>query len=473
MNKKSVMILTPPLTSPSVPSFTAALAAGCFLRETLYAVVYDANLDFFTHHVFLKRVLEKGFKTIIEKKETGLIPNENFKVLDKILQSLSSDPFSTDFFRSETFYDPEKYAAARNRMDDLLLLYSAAFYPSRIRWRSLSGSVMEDTQNPLFLSFCHENLEMMLKQFLPDVLLLALDSESQILAANTIIQYVKAVFPAIHTVVLQDKHHLENNTLGADHCFSLQNLSLFLKWINKTFQCKHKDTPVEPDFSKFPLKEYLAPELILPLQTGFFKDIFSFRDFVAKLKDRFGARGFLFDNPLSSFDIFSGKKEFSHLFFGVQALVEDLDMTDAGNENQNLFSSGTILIQWKHPGEKRPLKIKNLWDFSKQGIWNHVNLTGLTDDTIKNDWLRFISLNPNIAHSYENLTDPGPYDKPDLNGMDASLQAYSGVKQLPGKPFWNFLSDPAHLLLYLNRHGKKDLFCLRADKVGEPLISRS
>lgn len=100
-----------------------------------------------------------------------------------------------------------------------------------------------------------------------------------------------------------------------------------------------------------------------------------------------------------------------------------------------------------------------------------MNLTGLTGSVIKNDWLRFISLNPNIAHSYENLNGNGPYSQADLNGIDPSLQAYSGVKQLPGEPFWKILSDPAHLLLYLKQHGKKNLFCLRADRTHETLIS--
>ena len=160
------------------------------------------------------------------------------------------------------------------------------------------------------------------------------------------------------------------------------------------------------------------------------------------------------------------KKDFSSQPFAIQALMEDPDMMNASNENQNLFSSGALLIQWKHPGKKNSFKIKHLWDLSRQEIWNHVNLTGFTDDTMKNDWLRFISLNPNIAHSFENLIDQVSYGKPDLNGMDSSLQAYSGVKQLPGEPFWNILLDPAHLLLYLKRYGKKTLFCLRADKMG-------
>jgi GNAT superfamily N-acetyltransferase len=129
------------------------------------------------------------------------------------------------------------------------------------------------------------------------------------------------------------------------------------------------------------------------------------------------------------------------------------------------------LIQWKSLEKKEPSKIKRLWDLSKQGVWNHLNLTDHTSSALKNDWLRFISLNPNIAHSYKNSFGNGSDGKSDLNGMDHSLRAYSGVKQLPGEPFWKFLSDPAHLLLYLKQHGKKNLFCLRADRINETLIS--
>ena len=236
MNKKTVLIVTPPLTSPAIPSFTGAFAAGYFLREAINAVIYDANLEFFVEHLF-----------------------------------------STDFFKSESFYDPEKYLLARNQIDDLLLLYSAAFYSSRIRWSFLPGSVIDESQNPFFISFCHEKLDLLLKQVLPKVVILALDSETQVSGANTIIHYIKRIFPEIQTVVLQNKNHGGNNTPAADHRFSLQNPSLFLKWINTTWKRKNQDTHVEPDFSMFPLKEYLTPELILPLQTGLFKDIFSFR----------------------------------------------------------------------------------------------------------------------------------------------------------------------------------------------------
>jgi len=471
MNKKTVMIVTPPLTSPAMPSFTGAFAAGCFLREAQNASVYDANLDFFTNHVFSKKVLEQGFKLAVQKKENGLISTEDFRVLEKIFQSQSSRPFSTQFFRSESFYDPEKYFTAKSQIDDLLLIYSAAFYPSRIRWRLLKGSVIDDYKNQLFISFCHEKFGMMLKQVLPKVVIFALDSESQISGTNTMINYIKTIFPEIQTIILQNKNYAESDTFASDHTFSLQNQPFFLNWINTTWKCKNQDTNLEPDFSLFPLKQYLTPELILPLKPCLFKDSSSFWDLVAKLKDKLGAKGFLFENPISSFEIFLKKKEFSELFYGVQSDMENLDKMYVGNENQTLFSSGMTLIQWENPGKKEDLKIKSLWNLSKIGVWNHVGLTGLFRSALKNDWLRFISLNPNIAHSFENISYAGPYCKPDLNGIDPSLQAYSGVKQLPGEPFWKLLSDPAHLLLYLKRKGKKNLFCLRTDKINKTLIS--
>lgn len=468
MNKKNILIITPPLTSTAMPSFTAAYAAGCFSCEDVDTDIYDANLDFFINHAFSKRVLEKGFKTLMEKKEMGLIPNDKFKVLDAISQSLSNHCLSIDFFKSETFYDPEKYVAIKKRLNELLLLYSAPFYPSRIRWRSLSCIDREDI---IFWSFCKERLDLILKKHVPDVVLLVLDSCDQVLAVNTIIQYIKEFFPTISSVVLQGENHFENNVPDADHCFSTQKLSVFFDWIAKSFKGKHQDIPIEPDFSKFPLAEYLAPDLILPLHSAYFKNMLHLWDVVAKLKNRFGAKGFLFDGPLSSFYSSPLRKEFSDLYFGIQAAAEDLEKTIVNNEKQNVVSAGALFIQWKQPGEKNSFKVKELWNISKQGIWNHFNLKGFTDDTIKNEWLRFISLNPNIVHSFENLIDPVSYGTPDRNGIDSSLQGYSGVKPLPGEPFWTFLLEPVHLLHYLNRYGKKTLFCLRAEKMGEPPVT--
>jgi len=432
MNKISVLIITPPLTSPAMPSFTAALAAGCFLHKAFKTIVYDANLDFFVNHVFLKKVM--------------------------------------DFLRSESFYDPEKYLVAGNRIDDLLYFHSAGFYPSMFRWGFQAANVIDDNKNPSYISFCHEKLDLKLKQTLPKVVILALDSEAQVPCAITMINYIKAVFPEIKTIVLAGRNQAEDNTPGADHSFSLQNTGLFLKWINTFWKLKNHDTQVEPDFSIFPLKEYLTPELILPLQSCFFKDAFSFWDFVAKLKDKFGAKGFFFEDILFPFEFLLKKKVFD-IFFGVKAVMENFDTIYHGNEIQNLFSSGMTLIQWESSEKKQSAEIKTLWDLSKQGIWNHVNLTGLTDYALKNDWLTFISLNPNIAHSYDNLIDNDSYIKSDINAIDPLLQGYTGVKQIPGEPFWKILSDPAHLLLYLNYHGKKNLFRLRADKINETIIS--
>lgn len=473
MNKKSVMIITPPLTSPAIPSFTGAFAAGCFLRAHLNPIPYDANLDFFVNHILSKRVLKSCFKAAEQKKENGLISSENFRTLEQIFQSLSSKFVSTDFFRSESFYDPEKYLVAGNRINDFFLLYSAGFYPSRIRWSCLPGSVMDDSQNPIFMSFCHEKLDLMMKQNLPELVLIALDSENQIPGVITISSYIKKKFPEIQTVILQDRYRLGNNSSAIDHIFSLKDLPLFLKWINITWKRKNKYTDVEPDFSLFPLKDYLAPELVLPVQPCFFKDAFSFWDFVARLNNKLGAKGFLFENQMigSSFDIFLKKRDLPDIFFGIKAVMEDPDKADQDNENQRPFVLGMKMIQWQYLEKKEPLKIKKLWDLSKQGIWNHVKLTDMTNGLIKKEWLRFISLNPNISHSYENLTGTGPYTQPDLNGMDASLKSYSAVKQIGGEPFWKFLSDPAHLLLYLKHHGKKNLSCLRADRKNETLIS--
>ncbi len=351
------------------------------------------------------------------------------------------------------------------------MLYSAGFYPYRNKWRFQAETIIDDYKNPIDIFFCHEKLDLMLKQVLPEGVILVLESETQVSWVNFMIPYIKGIYPEIRVVALMGKNYVKNTIPAADHIFSLHNIPFFLKWINTTWKGQNHVTHVEPDFSIFPLKEYLTPELILPLQSCFFKDAFSFWDFAAKLRDNFGAKGFLFEDMISSFELFLKKKEFPDLFLGVKAVMEDLDKTYNGDENQNLFSSGVTLIQWKIIEKKKPARIKDLWGLSKQGIWNHLNLNGLTDSSFKNDWLKFISLNPNIAHSYDNFIGNGPYINPDVNGMDSSLQAYSGVKQIPGEPFWKNLSDPAHLLLYLNRHGKKNLFCLRADKTNETLIS--
>ncbi|RLC17162.1 MAG: hypothetical protein DRH93_17925 [Deltaproteobacteria bacterium] len=412
-NKKNILIITPPMTSPAMPSFISAFAAGCLCHADINAVLYDANLDFFVSSIF-----------------------------------------PTDFFKSASFYDPEQYLIAVNRMNDLL-----------------APGLINDNHNQVFTSFCHEKLDRKLEKLSPEVILLALDSENQILAVNIIVCHIKTVLPDIKMIVLKNTSSTGNNTPVADHTFTLENPDSFFQWINSTWKqsCHYKD--VEPDFSIFPLKDYLTPELILPLKASFLKDTSSFWDLVSRLKNKYDAKGFLFEDHLLSFDFFLEKREQTDLFFSVQAGMEDLGRAGFLNESQKLSCSEIPLIQWKSPEKKGSLETKMLWDLSRQGIWNHVKLTEKTHNTIKNDLIKFISLNPNIVHSYENENTSGPYGKTDFNDMDASLQPYSIVTPLPGEPFWKCLFDPVHLLLYLKRHGKDNLFCLRADKTKKRLIS--
>lgn len=432
MDKKTVLIITPPLASPAMPSFTAAAAAGCFPGEVFKPVIYDANLDFFVNFLVSKEAM--------------------------------------DFFRSDAFYDPGKYLSVRKKIDDVALLNSAAFSLPRTRWGCFAGT-MDEGEKAIYDSFCHEKLDPVLKERRPEAVILALDSGIQNFGANVVIHHITRNFPDMKLVVVQDKTVEKDIPPDVDHVFFLQHILVFLDWINTTWELDHRTIQVEPDFSIFPLNKYLAPELVLPLNLCFFKDTFPLQDFVAKLKDTLGVKGLLFQTCCSSFERFLIKKGFPGLFFGLQMGVEELDTIYHGCAGESGLSSGMILIQFTSIGEKGPSEIKSLWPISKQNIWNHIHLTGLKDTCIKKDWLKFISLNPNIVHSYDNFNDTGPYSKPDLHDMDPFLKAYSGVKQIPGEPFWKVLSDSVHLLLYLNRHGKKNLFCLRADQHNSSLIA--
>ena len=480
--KKNVLIITPPPASPAMPSFAAAFLAGCMSHSGIRPKHYDAALDFTADQIFSKNYLRHYFQTAARKKEQGLIPPDTFRMLEKKFKKISAQPFSTDSFKSDLFYDPVTYLAALNHVEDLFLLYSYAGYPaplrSQVRWNPFQCNVNKDIDSAIFISFCREKLEAMINQVDPAVVILALDSETQVCASNIIFSHIKTIFPGIETIVLQDKRFPAENTPCAVQAFCLQDLPPFFQWINTTWNLRQQYINVEPDFSIFSLKDYLTPEVILPIKPSVFKDAASLWQTVSRLMARYGAAGFLFMDPVESLDFFFKKKKDLNPFLGIQAVMADPGMTDptmigSENDTQALSTTGIALIQWEAPEKKDALAAKMLWQSSRQGIWNHIKLKASADRSISDDLLRFISVNPNIAHSFEIEEFPADDDdgEPDSNQIEPSRQPYSIVTPLPGEPFWRALSDPVHLLLYLKQYGKKNLFCLRSDRKKQIVLS--
>jgi GNAT superfamily N-acetyltransferase len=184
-----------------------------------------------------------------------------------------------------------------------------------------------------------------------------------------------------------------------------------------------------PDFKGMPLDKYLIPELILPVQPGFFNDPFCLSDFLEDQVKNFAAKGFMFqddfpmpansDGLLDSTDqqhpggLEQGAGNHPGRIYGlldhwlsikhpktffsipiqiptqmatgfstgesgqIPSLIPSQisgELQSLENKFPDLFLSGLRMIRWKRDNGNDKIPMKVLWAASKQGIWNH--LTG-------------------------------------------------------------------------------------------------
>lgn len=106
---------------------------------------------------------------------------------------------------------------------------------------------------------------------------------------------------------------------------------------------------------------------------------------------------------------------------------------------QSLAQAGLVLMQWRlAPGDEQVSLqglAKMLRGAAKAGIWNHLEPgPGFAPPGQMTTW---VANNPNLAHSA---------------GWDDALSP-QGLAPLPGRPWWQSLQRPGHLLLQLRYQG--------------------
>ena len=122
------------------------------------------------------------------------------------------------------------------------------------------------------------------------------------------------------------------------------------------------------------------------------------------------------------------------------------------------------LIQWMISHPENHVDTRPLWQISRKGIWNHFIVDPKEKSFELTDLVSFILSNPNIAHSHDMYSSVMAGQKAHGSGTFTFFNAdipYSTVAPLPGIPLWQFLDDPALILLYLNHYTQKELFPVR------------
>jgi GNAT superfamily N-acetyltransferase len=237
-----------------------------------------------------------------------------------------------------------------------------------------------------------------------------------------------------------------------------------LNLVDKLSETSSHRSAAPPNFSGLPLQEYLSPAVVLPVRSrpaDISGDVIPpqvIADAVTTYQQTDNAAGFLsLDDRLKP--AYVAQRPMAEQQKTLSACLGLSCFLDASVESEAMvaaYQAGVRLIQWHHPSGPLESVTKILWDASKAGIWNHVIMPDRPEHSLDRKLLQFMAANPNIVHSWVRCQQQSlPFS--DAVQRPEKSDAYTNVASLPGRPLWHFFSDPAHLLLYLNRYGAKKM----------------
>jgi len=477
-------MINPPMESLAVPPLALAQTAAYLAGPSLSIEQYDANLDFFLNHLLTSKQLAVLMNRILDRKKPSSLPHAETILADlkknpeKWTQKITEVSRNLEVLRTEEFYKPESFITALKGIKDLLDMASLAYSPSQFRrgrytnasiqkW-SQAKTFFENTNTNPFLSFLQEKLSSKLANSKLGLLILFVSVPDQLPAALTIAHFTKNQRPDLH-IALQSNHQMQTGAANLiDSLLPETDPKPLLKLIGKLGGPGEQYKMAWPDFSGLPLRDYLAPDIVLPFKIpdNFEADILtssSFLTFVAEQQQKLNVKDFLSeDTRISSAYMakLSDEIDGKQLSF-VLGLKCDWNTSPGLDEFTAAYKAGVRMIHWQNPKGKSESLIKTLLDVYKAGIWNHVAIHRKQECNLIKELAHFISSNPNIAHSWDRPSPAAvPFSGPAPLKQNL-LKAYTQVSPLPGQSFSYNLNEPAYLLLYLKRHGLKKVYCWR------------
>lgn len=473
-----ILMVYPPPAAPSAPPFQMVWRVLQSKGRGLPITAYDANLDFYVRYLLNQENLNR-FLAHIEAKNAhggyrGVGPDmgrlladlsENRPQWEKRIAGVGQ---SLAMCRGEGFYRPEKSVAALGNIMVLLNLASLAFYPLRIRWGTCDYPTgadpdrilffAQDISNP-FQEFCKSRLTPKLKMPGLRLLLLWISSEAQLPAAATMAVFSKKINPDLHVAVAGAPGLLVGSKRFADSRLTVPDSQFFSRLKELTGGKDADRAEAGPDVSRFLQGSYLAPAPVLSFDLrpgGIHLDQpMELVEYIKSCQEKFGARSVFISADEDLDQYFPGPDSTADgnrtaLSVGICARLRE---TGQKIDTKALLRAGVRLIVWRTPsGSPEALK-KVLWKMSRDGIWNHLQISNSGDAALNDALLLFAAANPNIAHSWNDTrftAAPADYSP----GLDEPT-VYRRVRKLPGRPLWQILNDPVHLLLYLARHGRE------------------
>ncbi len=455
---------------------------------------YDANLDFFERTLFSPGGLKAIWDTIDSRVARG-----GYGTSDPdarlLLKDLAADRRRWEariekaadalaFFRGDQFYQPERCVAMRGRIDNLLDMVSLAFYPSRIRWgdffnpavgdRSRLSTFVADKETNPFGPLCRAGLAPRLRQPGLRLLLLWIADDRQVPAAATLAVMVKKMAPGLPVAMVGAPEHLAGCEPFAD--------SLLATLDADALAALMKSSTASDDGQAAPCHQHgpnacLAPAVVRLLElTGDAGTHDAYTDgfgrALAACRETCGPDAFLITAARGLPELFTGGEKAlleanPDLCLGLRAQLHESWRTVA---SQALGQAGVKLILWDRPTGSPAVLKEVLWQTSRAGVWNHLEIPDQPDNDAFKDLTRFAAANPNIVHSWSHHPPPGTLADLPADPRTA-LAVYTRVQKLSGRPFWQGLNDPAYLLLYLARYGLQKVLHWRIGDAAHPIYA--
>ncbi|MCB2193273.1 MAG: GNAT family N-acetyltransferase [Deltaproteobacteria bacterium] len=448
-----ILVVNPPLGG-AIAAPCAALRAASFLAGMEPLAVWDANLDFWNHRLLTGPAAE-----------------------------------AAKVWRGEGFYGPGSYLSARGDLEQCLERAGQELGKGSYGFAGLNLPVIlnleglldkaGDESHPLSLWFA-ENLEQRLPQGEKALVLLCLEVPGQCLGAAIMGRWLKKHRPGVVVALVGDCLEQAGAPSGPsaawDHAFSpmdpapLRDLAASLTGGVASPSCA-------PDLASLALQGLLGPVPVIslrpvvgmdllredPRDPGIaaprFVEVESLVGMIGQMAAG-GVAGVLLASQEMPADYL---RDLAPALVGNQiplALAASLADPPSAQTLAALAQGRVRLIYWSPPSgaglESGPLLSampNTLVPASRAGLWNHLRLPMEGADPWAQALLDFTGSNPHIVHSWSRPT-PWPWSPRPISYIgEPRAEGYRQVAPLPGGPLWRKLAGPAHLLLYLERHG--------------------
>lgn len=262
--KKSILLIHPPVSKPSEPPPGLAKLAGALPKENIDLRIYDANLagilDLLQSDITVNDTWTKRAVKHVEKNKKGLRSFATYACVDR-------------YKRAATDINRVIQAVGHNFKTDVSLSNYTSSALSPVRSRDLLQAAEQFDRNPFYCSF-QKRLEALFSESQPALIGLSVNFMSQALCAFAMAGFIKKLLPHARIVMGGGLVTSWMNIPGFKNPFS-GLIGELVKGPGEDFLLGACDAAGSVssgvsgyDYSQFKMDQYLSPMPVIPCSTA-------------------------------------------------------------------------------------------------------------------------------------------------------------------------------------------------------------